>query len=189
MFFRSERLFLRPAWPEDWAAIHHAIAEEAVVKNLSRVPWPYTEADARWFASQPQDPRLPHCLITRPGAMGSEVIGCVGLAEDGGEVELGYWIARPHWGQGYATEAARAMLTLARGIGHRRIVARHFLDNPASGQVLRRLGFRPLADRPTVFCAARGGAAVSARYEIALDPLFGDCDDTPDGGMPTRRAA
>jgi len=189
MFFRSERLFLRPAWPEDAAAIHAAIADEAVVRNLARVPWPYTEADARWFASQPQDERLPRCLITLPGAAGSEVIGCVGLAQDGGEVELGYWIARRHWGQGYATEAARAMLTLARGIGHQRIVARHFLDNPASGRVLRHLGFRPMAERCAVFSAARGGMALSARYEVMLEPMSGDCDDTPDGGMPTRRAA
>jgi len=179
MFFRSERLFLRPAWPEDAAAIHAAIADEAVVRNLARVPWPYTEADARWFASQPQDERLPRCLITLPGAAGSEVIGAVSLFEKDGSVNLGYWIAPRHWGQGYATEAARAMLTLARGIGHRRIVAGHFLDNPASGRVLRRLGFRQTAER----------AGMASRYEIALEPSLGDCDDTPDGGMPTRCAA
>ena len=189
MFFRSERLFLRPAWPEDAAAIHAAIADEAIVRNLAHVPWPYTEADARWFASQPQEARLPHCLITRPCASGAEVIGCVGLAQEQGEIALGYWIARKHWGQGYATEAGRAMLTLARGIGHRRIVARHFLDNPASGRVLRRLGFRPTAEHSVALSAARGGGAVSVHYDIALEPLFGDCDDTPDGGMTTRRAA
>jgi hypothetical protein len=60
MFFRSERLFLRPAWPEDWNAIHAAIDDEGIVRNLARAPWPYTENDARWFASQPQDERLPH---------------------------------------------------------------------------------------------------------------------------------
>jgi len=75
------------------------------------------------------------------------------------------------------------------GIGHRRIVARHFLDNPASGRVLRRLGFRPTAEHSVALSAARGGGAVSVHYDIALEPLFGDCDDTPDGGMTTRRAA
>ena len=41
MFFRSERLFLRPVWPEDWQAILNGIADEAVVRNLARAPWPY----------------------------------------------------------------------------------------------------------------------------------------------------
>ena len=40
MFFRSERLFLRPVWPEDWQAILNGIADEAVVRNLARAPWP-----------------------------------------------------------------------------------------------------------------------------------------------------
>jgi hypothetical protein len=39
---------------------HAAIDDEGIVRNLARAPWPYTENDARWFASQPQDERLPH---------------------------------------------------------------------------------------------------------------------------------
>ncbi len=47
MFYRSERLFLRPAWPEDRAAIFAGIADEAIVRNLAQVPWSYTIEDAR----------------------------------------------------------------------------------------------------------------------------------------------
>ena len=60
MFFRSERLFLRPGWPEDWQELLAQIADEAVVKNLAKAPWPYSADDARWFAAQEQDKRLPH---------------------------------------------------------------------------------------------------------------------------------
>ena len=69
------------------------------------------------------------------------MIGSVGLGRHGDDIELGYWIARSHWGQGYATEAARAVLGLAEALGHRRIFAGHFADNPASGRVLAKAGF------------------------------------------------
>lgn len=189
MFYRSERLFLRPAWPEDWNAIHAAIDDEGIVRQLARAPWPYTESDARWFAGQPQDARLPHFLITRPDGGGSALIGSIGLSRIEGEVNIGYWIARAHWGQGYATEAGRAMLGLARGLGHKHLVGRHFLDNPASGLVLRRLGFRPSDERGAIFSAGRGQACPSVRLEIDLRRDHDNKDDSPDGGMEGRRAA
>ena len=47
MFLRTQRLFLRPAWPEDAAEIARAIGHEPVVRMLARVPWPYREDHAR----------------------------------------------------------------------------------------------------------------------------------------------
>ena len=144
MFIRSERLFLRPGWPEDWQELLDRIRDESVVKNLARAPWPYTAEHARDFAGQPQDQRCPHFFVTLPTAQGpAELVGCVGLARIEGEVELGYWIGRDYWGRGYATEAARAVLRLAKVLGHREVVAGHFIDNPASGAVLRKVGFAP----------------------------------------------
>ena len=49
MFHCTERLLLRPAWPEDWQAVYSGIADEGVVRNLARVPWPYSQDDARSF--------------------------------------------------------------------------------------------------------------------------------------------
>ncbi|HCB79059.1 MAG TPA: GNAT family N-acetyltransferase, partial [Erythrobacter sp.] len=40
-----------------------------------------------------------------------------------GQTELGYWIAQPYWGRGFATEAARGVLEVARLLGHQRIEA------------------------------------------------------------------
>jgi len=182
MFFRSERLFLRPVWTEDWRVILDGIADEAVVMNLARAPWPYTEADARSFAALPHDPRYPNCLIVRPH--GAEVIGGIGLARHEDGAELGYWIARQHWGQGYATESARAMLTLARVIGHRRVVAHHFIDNPASGRVLARLGFKPTGRIVEVPGAARGAPVAALAYGLDLETAGGEGD-----GMGNRQAA
>lgn len=171
MFHRSERLFLRPAFPEDCSAILAGIGEESIVRNLARAPWPYTLDHAKSFAALPQDMRLPHFLVTLPGV---GVIGSAGMGEHEGEPELGYWIARAHWGHGYATEAAGAVLRIARTLGHRRVVAGHFTDNPASGKVLRKLGFRPIGRPGQRFSAARGHAVESVEYaldlEVGMDP-------------------
>src|SRR6476661_3921933 len=51
MFVRTDRLFLRPAWLEDAPELARAIGDKMVVRNLARVPWPYTEDHAReWIA-------------------------------------------------------------------------------------------------------------------------------------------
>ncbi|MBU6268075.1 MAG: GNAT family N-acetyltransferase [Sphingomonadales bacterium] len=169
MFIRSERLFLRPAWPEDWQDLLEAVADEGVVRNLAMAPWPYTSEDAREFAEMAQDRRHPHFLVTLPGAGGARLIGCVGLAPgEGGVAELGYWIARAHWNRGYATEAARAALSIARTLGHRRMGAAHFLDNPASGRVLARLGFEPVA-RTERWCRSRGDRVPAQTWTRELE--------------------
>lgn len=184
MFIRSERLFLRPGWPEDWEELLRLIDDEGIVRNLARAPWPYTPDDARFFAGKAQDSRVPHFFATL--ASTGELIGSVGLGrQDDGEVELGYWIARSRWGRGYAPEAARAVLSLARTLGHDRVVAGHFIDNPASGRVLAKIGFRPTGRTVPRFSVGRGHEVESVEYTIELsDPC--KCDDA---GDPMRQRA
>jgi RimJ/RimL family protein N-acetyltransferase len=177
MFIRSERLFLRPGWPEDWEELLEAINDDGVVRNLARAPWPYTMDDAMEFAARQQERLLPHFFITLPTSEGARLIGSVGLGRDGDEVELGYWIARGFWGQGYASEAARAVLRLAEALGHRRIVSHHFADNPASGKVLARAGFRPTGKTMMRFSAGRGQEVPSLAYAIELGCVGADDDD------------
>ena len=86
MFHRTQRLFLRPAFPEDWEAIHGALGRDAsIARNLARAPWPYDEDAARAFAAMPQHPFLPHFLVTLPG---TGVIGSAGQMVEKAE-ELG----------------------------------------------------------------------------------------------------
>jgi len=168
MFHRSERLLLRPPWPEDWKQVLGGIADEGVVRNLARAPWPYRSDDARQFVQLPVNPMFPRFLITR--ADNAMLVGCIGIDEREGAVELGYWIGRQHWGQGYATEAGEAVLEVARMLGHRKIVAGHFLDNPASGRVLRKLGFEPTGSVTARHSCGRGEKALAAEYELELVP-------------------
>jgi len=191
MFIRSERLFLRPPWPEDRDELHARISDEAIVRNLATAPWPYTIKDAEHFLARAgeRDRLLPEFVITLPSASGSKLIGGIGLCEDGCDVEAGYWIARDHWGQGYATEALRALLGLARALGHHRIVASHFQDNPASGRVLRKAGFRPsgeLRRRPSL---GRGEEVTAIGFAVELGSSNGGDSSDPDGSADVKRAA
>jgi RimJ/RimL family protein N-acetyltransferase len=180
MFIRSERLFLRPGWPEDWSELTARIAEPAIVRNLASAPWPYAASDAKDFLALEPDRRYPRLVVTLPTAAGSELIGCAGLAACEGEVELGYWISRPHWGRGYASEAARAILSLARTLGHRRIVASHFSDNPASGRVLAKLGFRPTGRQVLRYSMGRREQAPASTWTINLADSCGEHDPASD---------
>ncbi|WP_026091631.1 GNAT family N-acetyltransferase [Blastomonas sp. AAP53] len=169
MFARTQRLLLRPVWPEDAEGLFAAINDAGIVCNLARAPWPYGRDDARAFAERAQDARFPHYLLTRPDDVGQTLIGSCGLGETDGAAELGYWIARDHWGKGYATEAARAVIANAWAIGHRRLVASHYIDNPASGAVLRHLGFKPTGITRPRFSAGRGYAAMAQEYALDSD--------------------
>lgn len=180
MFIRSKRLFLRPGWPEDWTELYTAINDEGVVRNLASAPWPYTMEDAMAFARRPQERMLPHFFVTLPSGSGAKLIGSVGLGAHDGEIELGYWIARSHWGQGYATEAASAVLQLAEVLGHRRVAAGHFADNPASGRVLVKSGFKRTGGQSLRYSLGRGGEMASIGYVVQLGVAC-ECDD--DGYM------
>lgn len=166
MFHRTERLFLRPAWPEDWEAIYKGIADEGVVRNLANAPWPYTAQHARDFARLPHDPANPRFLVMSPDRM--ELVGCIGIDPHGDDIEMGYWISRKHWRQGFATEAGRAVIEIARMMGCKRIVASHYIDNPASGRVLRKLGFRPTGKADKRLSLGRGEAVEAIGYALDL---------------------
>ena len=163
MFIRSERLILRPGWPEDSDELQAAIRDGAAspVDGAERLIDPLQER-------APSERLLPRFVITLPSAEGARLIGSVGLYADGAGPSLGVWIAPGRRGQGYASEAARAVLGLARTLGHRRIAAPQAAGSPAFARVLGKLGFR---------CdgAARAGELVLTLGQCA------DCDDDPAG--------
>lgn len=170
MFARTTRLLLRPGWPEDVTALHTAFDDEVIAQNLSTPPWPYNVSDARDFLLRPRDLQYPNLLITRRTAGAPQIIGSIGFGPIQGSdrIELGYWISRQHWGLGYATEAARAILDIAKTLGHQKITAEHFTDNPASGNVLRKLGFRATGRHLNRHSNGRGKSAPVIEYEKSL---------------------
>jgi RimJ/RimL family protein N-acetyltransferase len=170
MFARTERLLLRPGWIEDAPALYRAIADECIVRNLATAPWPYRPQDAESFLARDRSVAEGSSLVFLRTGDEPELIGGVGFGRmPDGRRELGYWLKREHWGRGYATEAARALLAAARdSLRLRRIEAGHFLDNPASGRVLEKLGFRPTGQIVPRYSVGRGEAAPCRLLTLAL---------------------
>ncbi len=181
MFARTERLLLRPSWPEDSKALFEAVADEAIVRNLALAPWPYTPRDAADFAAVEHPTRYPNFLLWQRTDGAPQLVGSCGIHKCDGQAELGYWIARTHWGLGYASEAARAVLAVAKALGHSRLVSGHFTDNPASGHVLRKIGFRATGQTEMRHSRARGHAVPCTLFEYA----FEDGDSEGATGMRT----
>ena len=163
MFARTERLLLRPGWAEDAPALAAAIGDEQIARNLGTVPWPYGLRDAEAFLAKPRDPLLPSLLIFERTDAEPRLVGACGLGRKAsGGVELGYWIARAHWGRGLATEACTALIAIARALAIPRLEGAHFVDNTASARVLEKLGFKATGiTAPRLSCGR--GVEVPAR--------------------------
>jgi RimJ/RimL family protein N-acetyltransferase len=170
MFARTDRLLLRPGWVEDAPALAQAINREDVAMNLAHVPFPYSVADARTFLRTDRGTDETNLLIFERTSAEPRLVGGIGLARNAGQVILGYWIVPSSWGKGFATEAGRAVIDLARGtlrIGQ--LKAQHFVDNPASGRVLRKLGFAATGEREPLFSAGRNATCPGLSYRLDLN--------------------
>ncbi len=169
MFAITERLLLRPGWADDAPALHAALNDVEVTMKLARVPWPYDLVDAEAFLGQPRTPGDARFLIFDRHKGSANLIGGIGIHDQAGELEMGYWIARPHWGKGYATEAGRAVVQIARHtLRYKRLVSGHFVDNPASGHVLRKLGFYSTGKIVSRTSVSRGADAPCILMEMDL---------------------
>ena len=140
MNIKTERLVLRPLKLSDAARIALLAGDFDVASMTGTIPHPYSEQMAgEWIGSALEGEEGTVFVIERDGTL----IGCVGYREDEkGGAELGYWLGKPYWGQGYATEAASAMIAYAFGEGGLRyLTSGHFRDNQASAGIIKKLGF------------------------------------------------
>lgn len=168
MFARTQRLTLRPGWIEDAPELARAMGHHEVVRNLGRAPWPYTLSDAEAFLSRGAEGGVTFLICALENGV-SRIVGGTGFGQyDSEPHELGYWITPHAWGRGYATEAGRAVIDIARMLRVPRLAAGHFVDNPASGHVLRKLGFRATGRVAPRFARARCGEAPCVEYEQRL---------------------
>jgi len=136
---KSERLTLRPPRPADIEAMAVWLSDYDVAKMTSRIPHPYGEDDAEAFiAREPSDEQV---FVIERKADGV-FLGMTGINPAAGH-EIGYWLGKPFWGFGYATEAAERLVAHAfEAMAADTVHAGFFADNPASGHVLAKLGAR-----------------------------------------------
>ena len=143
----TARLVLRPYRMSDAADLQRLAGDRRIAATTATIPHPYPDGAAEAFIGA-QDARWRDgthltCAITERGV--DALVGAVGLvfAAEHARAELGYWIAVPAWGRGYATEASVALCDYGFAtLGLHRIEARHVAGNPASGAVMRKLGMQ-----------------------------------------------
>ncbi|SMQ86165.1 Protein N-acetyltransferase, RimJ/RimL family [Devosia lucknowensis] len=133
---RTSRLILRPARPEDAPCFALGVSDFAVARWLTPLPFPFTLAMASdWLRAAPSDnPDKSLFIVDLPGR---GLVGCVAIG-----AELGFWIAKRHWGQGFGTEAASAVIDwhFTRTTSDAIVSSAHH-DNRASLRLKAKLGF------------------------------------------------
>jgi [ribosomal protein S5]-alanine N-acetyltransferase len=165
------RLVLRPPEYSDAPAFTALLGDFEVAKNLSRAPHPYQLSDAYDFVSSAAQNRArgEGFIFSVLYKEDEALLGTCGLRLQDGVFDLGYWIGRPYWGMGIATEAARKLISFAfNSLKAESLTAGWFHDNPASGRVLEKLGFVP-AGTAAHSCRARGHAVASNRMTLTRE--------------------
>jgi RimJ/RimL family protein N-acetyltransferase len=142
-----------------------------VAHFTASLPYPYTVADGQSFLSRCAEANEKECCWAIAERRSNRLIGMIGLIFHPEEpYELGYWLGRPHWGQGFATEAVQA---LAQTLGGP-LVAYVFPENVASSRVLEKAGFG-YAGFVTQDFPARGGIREVAVYRYPATAHHSNC--------------
>lgn len=141
----SNRILLRPFAPEDAATVQLLAGEYEIADTTLNVPHPYEDGMAeQWISGHGKQFQAgTNAVFAIVDKKSLQLIGAVSLTidKDLRKAELGYWIGRPYWNQGYATEAAKSIVDYGfKQLRLNRIVARHFVRNPASGKVMLKVG-------------------------------------------------
>jgi RimJ/RimL family protein N-acetyltransferase len=145
---RTARLLLGSFSFSDAAELQRLAGAREIADTTLAIPHPYRMDDALAWIEQQNNPARDDGTANfaiRLGASGG-LIGCIGLRDidrQHQQAELGFWIGVEWWGQGYAREAARAVLQFGfETLQLNRICAHHMARNPASGRVLQAVGMQ-----------------------------------------------
>lgn len=158
---KTKRLILRGLNAGDVSRIVALAGDWDVARMTARVPYPYSEVQAQQWISGLETGEFVRVIEHK-----SEMIGMCGYTlQDDGSAEIGYWIGKPWWGQGFATEAAdllvRHCLNSTRAP---KLTCCHFVDNARSARVIEKLGFKRTG-LCMAYCEARKHDVETVTYE------------------------
>jgi len=143
----TERLLLRPFVMSDAKDVQCLAGDRAIADTTLNIPHPYEDGMAEeWISThQPlfEAGELSNFAIILNNT--DRLIGAIGLSivTRFERAELGYWIGRPYWKNGYCTEAGHAVIRYGFSVLKlNRIHASHLTRNPASGRVMQKLGMK-----------------------------------------------
>lgn len=138
----TERLILRPLAPEDADDVFEWVSDPVVNKYMPYSLYRDVSEARAWISSlkDEDDNNFGFCLKSTEKVIGS---GSVTFDESRNAYEIGYNLNRKYWGNGYATEAAKAMIQWAySNLGARDFCANYATANAGSGNVLSKCGFQ-----------------------------------------------
>lgn len=147
----TSRLRLRPMAMEDAPDVYPFMLDPEIAANTALIPYPYPPGAAEgWIqacmATADHGEEYTFAIRLKQSDGGDRFIGAIGIGPDGGfpyRGQIGYWLGKPYWGQGYMSEAARRVIRFGfEELGMHRIYATHFDFNPASGRVMQKAGMR-----------------------------------------------
>lgn len=144
----TDRLILRPPNRSDIPKIVELAGDPDVARSVGRIPHPYEEQHARDYVARTQKSWQSgdDCAFAMVHKELGHMIGMAGVIlpqEPYTGAEIGYWVGKPYWGQGYATEAARAIVRYAfEELVVKRVFANYFTTNPASRRVMEKAGLQ-----------------------------------------------
>jgi RimJ/RimL family protein N-acetyltransferase len=139
------RLILRAPRLEDAKAIATLANDRRIAENTARIPHPYRRGDADDFiVSANRGNETTFVITQRVGTRTAPVIGACGFTQiDRHPPEIGYWLGAKFWGEGYATEAVRAVIDhVFTDLDCEAIHSAARVTNPASRRVLEKCGFQ-----------------------------------------------
>ena len=145
----TARLRLRPLTTSDLATVMALAGDPGVAEQTARIPHPLTEASVvAWYQSV-TGPSSNETVFAITSKGDGSFLGVVGLifGEQQQPVELGFWLGRPYWNEGYMTQAVRRVLDYAftrRSVPAVRACT--FLGNAASARVQEKVGMRPIGN-------------------------------------------
>lgn len=142
----TSRLILRPLNSGDAPALAALANNWNVARQTRRIPHPYSEADASEFIAAQRKAHFKGeewVWAVCSKDEGHPLLGCIGVTFGELEAEIGYWLGEAHWKQGYATEAARAIVNhVFASCELWQLDGKHLFNNNESGRVLTKLGFQ-----------------------------------------------
>ncbi len=175
---KTGRLTLRPIEASDAARFATLCNDIDIARNTARVPHPYTPKDAYLFVELMMKAFRDGTEYAFAVCEEGEIIACAGVMALGEKTsEIGYWVGAGYRGRGVATQAARAVTQFAVDkLGAGEVLSGHFKDNPTSGRVLQKVGFRPTGETEWIMSAGRGEKAESLRLSLDLSAFERDSD-------------
>jgi 8-oxo-dGTP diphosphatase len=159
---QTQRLILRPLRQGDVPEIERLAGDWSVARYTASVPHPYEPGmGAAWLASlERAGPGAGEIVMAIERRFRHLFMGCIGIrrGDDGVSGDLGFWLGRPFWGNGFMTEAVQAFVGHAfDGLGLQRLEAAAVPENRASIRVQEKTGFAYVR-REMRLAPARGGS-------------------------------